>query len=90
MAKLAFDYATKHGRKKVHPFDATIQTSVFPMQRLCESRNWGPEINPHTRTIQNGISTSQVTAVHKANIMKVGDGLFLKCCQEVAELYPEV
>ena len=31
-----------------------------------------------------------MTAVHKANIMKVGDGLFLKCCQEVAELYPEV
>ena len=28
--------------------------------------------------------------MHKANIMKVGDGLFLKCCQEVAELYPEV
>jgi len=47
VAKLAFDYATKHGRKKV-------------------------------------------TAVHKANIMKVGDGLFLKCCQEVAELYPEI
>ena len=35
-------------------------------------------------------SSPQVTAVHKANIMKVGDGLFLKCCQEVAELYPEV
>ena len=36
------------------------------------------------------VLTHQVTAVHKANIMKVGDGLFLKCCQEVAELYPEV
>ena len=28
--------------------------------------------------------------MHKANIMKVGDGLFLKCCQDVAQLYPEV
>ena len=38
IAKFAFDYATKHGRKKV-------------------------------------------TAVHKANIMKLGDGLFLNCCK---------
>ena len=47
IAKFAFDYATKHGKKKV-------------------------------------------TAVHKANIMKLGDGLFLKCCQEVSELYPNI
>ncbi|HWQ56969.1 MAG TPA: isocitrate/isopropylmalate family dehydrogenase [Bryobacteraceae bacterium] len=32
----------------------------------------------------------KVTAVHKANIMKLSDGLFLKCCREVAALYPEV
>ncbi|CAJ0584009.1 unnamed protein product, partial [Mesorhabditis spiculigera] len=42
IAKFAFDYATKHGRKKV-------------------------------------------TAVHKANIMKLGDGLFLRICNEVAK-----
>ena len=47
IAKFAFDYATKHGRKKV-------------------------------------------TAVHKANIMKLGDGLFLRCCQEIAQYYPEI
>merc|ERR1719419_1214755 len=47
IAKFAFDYATRHGRKKV-------------------------------------------TAVHKANIMKLGDGLFLKCCKEVAVLYPNI
>ncbi|XP_061439701.1 isocitrate dehydrogenase [NAD] subunit beta, mitochondrial isoform X1 [Rhineura floridana] len=33
---------------------------------------------------------SKVTAVHKANIMKLGDGLFLRCCKEVAELYPKI
>ncbi|XP_077136555.1 isocitrate dehydrogenase [NAD] subunit beta, mitochondrial isoform X2 [Ranitomeya variabilis] len=33
---------------------------------------------------------SKVTAVHKANIMKLGDGLFLQCCKEVAELYPRI
>ncbi|XP_015787653.1 isocitrate dehydrogenase [NAD] subunit beta, mitochondrial [Tetranychus urticae] len=47
IAKFAFDYATKHGRKKV-------------------------------------------TAVHKANIMKLSDGLFLKCCEETAQLYPSI
>jgi isocitrate dehydrogenase (NAD+) len=47
IAKFAFDYATKFGRKKV-------------------------------------------TCVHKANIMKLGDGLFLRCCEEVAKLYPDI
>ncbi|QHN02519.1 NAD-dependent isocitrate dehydrogenase [Granulicella sp. WH15] len=47
IAKAAFDYAKKHGRKKIH-------------------------------------------AIHKANIMKLSDGLFLKCCQEVAAGFPEV
>ncbi len=42
IVEFAFDYAVKHGRKKV-------------------------------------------TAVHKANIMKHSDGLFLKCAREVAE-----
>uniref|UniRef100_A0A672ZB84 Isocitrate dehydrogenase [NAD] subunit, mitochondrial n=1 Tax=Sphaeramia orbicularis TaxID=375764 RepID=A0A672ZB84_9TELE len=32
----------------------------------------------------------RVTAVHKANIMKLGDGLFLQCCREVASGYPDI
>jgi isocitrate dehydrogenase (NAD+) len=47
IARSAFEYARKHGRKKVH-------------------------------------------AIHKANIMKLSDGLFLKCCQEVAAEFPEI
>lgn len=47
IAKFAFDYAVKHGRKKV-------------------------------------------TAIHKANIMKLGDGLFMKTCEEVSKLYPNI
>jgi isocitrate dehydrogenase (NAD+) len=47
IAKFAFDYARKHGRKKIH-------------------------------------------AIHKANIMKMSDGLFLRCAREVAKDYPEV
>ncbi|XP_048486566.1 probable isocitrate dehydrogenase [NAD] subunit beta, mitochondrial isoform X2 [Plutella xylostella] len=47
IAKFAFDYAVKLGRKKV-------------------------------------------TAVHKANIMKLGDGLFLKSCEEMSKMYPRI
>ncbi|KAL4226786.1 Isocitrate dehydrogenase [NAD] subunit gamma 1 [Mactra antiquata] len=47
IAKYAFEYAKKYGRKKV-------------------------------------------TAVHKANIMKLGDGLFLNCCRNVSEDYPDI
>ena len=32
----------------------------------------------------------KITAVHKANIMKLSDGLFLKCFEEVGKLYPEI
>jgi isocitrate dehydrogenase (NAD+) len=47
IARFAFDYAEKHGRKRV-------------------------------------------TAVHKANIMKLSDGLFLDCCRAVAKGHPTV
>jgi isocitrate dehydrogenase (NAD+) len=47
IARSAFEYARKHGRKKVH-------------------------------------------AIHKANIMKLSDGLFLRCCKEVAAEFPEI
>lgn len=32
----------------------------------------------------------KVTCVHKANIMKLGDGLFLKCCEKISKLYPRI
>jgi isocitrate dehydrogenase (NAD+) len=32
----------------------------------------------------------RVTAVHKANIMKLSDGLFLDCCRNVAQVYSQV
>ncbi|XP_019858676.1 PREDICTED: isocitrate dehydrogenase [NAD] subunit alpha, mitochondrial-like, partial [Amphimedon queenslandica] len=31
-----------------------------------------------------------VTAVHKSNIMRRGDGLFLKCCFEVSDKYKDI
>jgi isocitrate dehydrogenase (NAD+) len=47
IARFAFEYARKHGRRRV-------------------------------------------TAVHKANIMKMGDGLFLECVRRVASDYPDI
>jgi isocitrate dehydrogenase (NAD+) len=47
VAEFAFEYARRHGRKKV-------------------------------------------TAVHKANIMKLTDGLFIKCAREISERYPDI
>src|SRR3954452_2376850 len=35
-------------------------------------------------------SRKKITAVHKANIMKLSDGLFLECFRKVAADYPEV
>ena len=32
----------------------------------------------------------KVHAIHKANIMKMSDGLFLRCCRDVAKEYPEI
>src|SRR5712691_4319416 len=33
---------------------------------------------------------SRITSIHKANIMKMTDGLFLRCAREVAERYPAI
>lgn len=38
--------------------------------------------------VKNG--RSKVTGVHKANIMKLTDGLFLQCAREVAARYPQI
>jgi isocitrate dehydrogenase (NAD+) len=32
----------------------------------------------------------KIHAIHKANIMKLSDGLFLKCCQEIAAQFPDI
>ena len=36
------------------------------------------------------LGRKKVTAIHKANIMKLADGLFLRCCREVASRYPHI
>jgi isocitrate dehydrogenase (NAD+) len=36
------------------------------------------------------LGRKKVTAIHKANIMKLADGLFLRCCREVAQRHPAI
>jgi isocitrate dehydrogenase (NAD+) len=36
------------------------------------------------------VGRKKVTAIHKANIMKLADGLFLRCCREVAARFPHI
>ena len=38
----------------------------------------------------HSLGKKTVTAVHKSNIMRRADGLFLQCCAEVAKRYPDV
>lgn len=38
----------------------------------------------------NRYNRTLVTAIHKANIMKLSDGLFLSSCEEVSKLYPHI
>jgi len=35
-------------------------------------------------------SRKKITAIHKANIMKLSDGLFLDCCRKIAKEYADV
>ena len=37
-----------------------------------------------------GIGPGKVTAVHKANVMRVSDGLFLECVRSVAQEHPQI
>lgn len=32
----------------------------------------------------------KITVIHKANIMKLSDGLFLQCCREISKQYPAI
>ncbi|MGC2210762.1 MAG: isocitrate dehydrogenase (NAD(+)) [Candidatus Korobacteraceae bacterium] len=36
------------------------------------------------------VGRKKITAVHKANIMKLSDGLFIRCSRNVAKEYPEI
>lgn len=41
-------------------------------------------------TLANQQQREKVTAVHKANIMKLSDGLFLDCVRDIRKQYPDI
>lgn len=53
----------------------------------------GPEVSAAAREAVDATGVKiewEVTAIHKANIMKLADGLFLRCCREVAARFPHI
>ncbi len=72
----------KRNKKKIRP-DSGI--SIKPISRSATERivSYAFEY-----AIKNG--RRKVTAVHKANIMKFTDGLFLATAREVAKKYPQI
>lgn len=68
-----------------HEVVKDVVTSLKVITRTASTR-----IARYTFEFARRVGRKKITAVHKANIMKLGDGLFLRCCREVAQEYPEI
>jgi isocitrate dehydrogenase (NAD+) len=62
-----------------------VVTSLKVITRRASER-----IARYTFAYAHRAGRKKVTAVHKANIMKLSDGLFLRCAREVAREYPDI
>ncbi|NEZ47449.1 isocitrate/isopropylmalate dehydrogenase family protein [Clostridium niameyense] len=54
------------------------------------SRKASDRIVEHAFNLARKDKRNKITAVHKANIMKMSDGLFLKCAKKVASKYKDI
>jgi isocitrate dehydrogenase (NAD+) len=68
-----------------HEIVKDVVTSLKVITRIASERIARYAFHYATK---NGRKT--VVAIHKANIMKLADGLFLRCCRETAALFPEI
>ena len=68
-----------------HEVVTDVVTSLKVITRRASER-----IARYTFEFARRTGRRNITAVHKANIMKLGDGLFLRCCREVAREYPDI
>jgi len=68
-----------------HEVVTDVVTSLKVITRTASTR-----IARHAFEYARKLKRKRVTAVHKANIMKLGDGLFLRCAREMAQEYPEI
>jgi isocitrate dehydrogenase (NAD+) len=68
-----------------HEVVKDVVTSLKVITRTASIR-----IAEYAFRFADAVGRKKVTAIHKANIMKLSDGLFLRCCREVAERYPHI
>src|SRR6266852_3070462 len=68
-----------------HEVVRDVVTSLKVITRVASIR-----IAEYAFRFANSVGRKKVTAIHKANIMKLADGLFLRCCREVAERNPQI
>ncbi len=68
-----------------HEVVKDVVTSLKVITRVASSR-----IARYAFAYARKHDRKKVTSVHKANIMKLADGLFLRCCREVAQEHPEI
>src|ERR1017187_10293833 len=66
-----------------HEVVKDVVTSIKVITRVASIR-----IAEYAFAFANTVGRKKVTAIHKANIMKLADGLFLRCCREVAARFP--
>ena len=62
-----------------------VVTGIKVITRAASSR-----IAEYAFAFAESAGRKKVTAIHKANIMKLADGLFLRCCREVAARHPRI
>ena len=68
-----------------HEVVKDVVTSLKVITRVASVR-----IAEYAFAFAKKVGRKKVVAIHKANIMKLADGLFLRCCREVAERNPEI
>jgi isocitrate dehydrogenase (NAD+) len=68
-----------------HEVVKDVVTSLKVITRVASER-----IARYAFAYARRVGRKKITAVHKANIMKLGDGLFLRCTREVAGEFPDI
>jgi isocitrate dehydrogenase (NAD+) len=68
-----------------HEVVRDVVTSLKVITRTASTR-----IAEYAFNFTSSTNRKKVTAIHKANIMKLADGLFLRCAREVAAKYPQI
>ena len=68
-----------------HEVVKDVVTSLKVITRTASSR-----IAEYAFRFAADAGRKKVTAIHKANIMKLADGLFLRCAREVSARYPQI